>query len=87
MIGRSNRARRAGAVLSAAVLAGMAWPGSARSADVWDNTSGDASWFTPANWADDTVPTPADAVTLPIGFPERRYDDHARQLSSPTRAA
>ena len=58
------------ASLATAVLAGIVVPASAlRAADVWDNSSGDADWFNPLNWADGTVPTSADAVSFPAGFP------------------
>jgi hypothetical protein len=55
----------------------------ARGADTWDNGSGDATWFTPANWADDTVPTSADAVTFPAGLPG---GDATIDLSGPAAA-
>jgi hypothetical protein len=40
-------------------------PAATCGADTWDNSSGDAKWSTAANWADDTEPTLADAVTFP----------------------
>ena len=40
-----------------------------RADDTWDNTSADALWSTPGNWADDSEPLAGDDVTLPVGFP------------------
>ncbi len=35
----------------------------------WTGGAGDGNWYTAANWNTGVVPTPADAVVIPAGFP------------------